>query len=458
MSDIADGKSSNGAAIGVATVVAGVVGTLASSLFSGKASRKEQAQKRVEERLQTLEAHTSQAVDQLVKAVDGFEFHIPGDSRRAKRKARELGKATRRVTERAASAARRQAADLEREASRLHALEKANQLGHDASKRARELAVVLNARASELMSGNRMNLPEWKTRTSRSTSDAIGKGSDLFHRAIDSAPDVKERVSASSSGAASRASGAAHDALDRAPDVVDRLSRSLGDVAQHGAKVAGKVRDEAPGVLDKASKSAHEAVDQAQRRAPEVRDLAHDVAVEASHRAHQVAHQAKVHAPEIGAQVATALHSVQEAAKPALDDVSAMANRLKDSAKEAGTHASETLVPEVHHRVDAVAGKAKTHGQASATSLAALGTAAGDKLSHTSDVIEHQSKAVASAAGHGTKEAGLFVMWTAAAAGIIYYAFLDEEKRAKARASGQRIAAEIKDVYRDIRGYDEEFT
>ncbi len=419
-------------AIGAATVAAGVVGTLVSSLFSGKASRRDRAQKQVDERLRMLEAHTSHAVDQLVKVVDGLEFPAAGDSRRARRKATEIGKAAGRLADRTAAAA----ADLDREAVRLHSLEKANQLGHDGSKRAREMATLLNARASELMSGNRTNLPEWKMRASRSASDAIGKGTALVHGAIESAPDVK----------------------DRAPDVVDNVSTYLENVAHRGVKVAGQVREGAPAVGDKAMKSAHEALEQAQHRVPEVREWAHDIAAEASERAHHLAHQVKVHAPELGAQVTTALHDAQHSAKPALNDVSAFAARLVDSAKEAGSHASESLVPEVHHRVDEVAEKAKTQGQASATTLAALGTVAGDKLSHTSEVIEHQSRTVATSAGHGTKDLGALVVWTLAAAGIVYYAFLDEEQRAKARESGKRIVAEAQEVYRDIRGYDEEFT
>ncbi len=454
MSEVPGGKRGNGTAIGVATVVAGVVGTLASSLFSRQESRKERARKQVEQRLQVLEDHTSQAVEQLGKVVEGLNFQVSGDSRRAQRKAKHLGKAARRVAERTATATRRQAAELDREAIRLQSLEKANQLGHDGSRRVRELARQLNDRTAEVIADNRTHLPDWRMHTSRSTSDAISKGSALVHRAVDSAPDIRDKVSASASGAASKSSDAAHRTRERAPEVLERMSKTLGDAAQQGAKIAGQVREGAPDMVDKASKSAHDAFDQARDRAPEVRERAFDVAADAS----KLAHKARKHAPEVGAQVAAALHSAQDAAKPVLSEVSSLASRLVDEAKEAGSHASESLIPDVQHRVDAVASKAKSQGQASASTLAALGTTAGEKLSHTTDAIEQQSKAAATAAGRGTKDGGSLVMWSLAAAGIVYYAFLNEEQRVKAKESGKRIITEVKEVYRDIRGYDEEFT
>lgn len=458
MSEAPGGKTGNGTAIGVSTVVAGVVGTIASSLFSGKESRKERAQKQVEQRLHVLEDHTSQAVEHLGKVVEGLNLQVPGDSRRARRKAKHLRKAARRVAERTATATRRQAAELDREAIRLQSLERANQLGHDGSRRVRELARQLNDRTAEVIADNRTQLPEWMKRTSRSAADAIGRGSAMMHQAVDSAPGVRGKVSAPASGAASRSSDAAHQALDRAPDVIGRVSKTLGHVVDQGAKIAGQARDGAPDVVEKASKSAHDAFEQAQGRAPEVREWAHDVAIDASQRAHHLADQARTHAPEVGAQVASAIHSAQDGAKLVLDDVASRTARLVDGAKEAGSHASESFLPEVQHRVDAVASKAKSQGQASATTLATLGATAGDKLSHTTDAIEHQSKAVATAAGHGTKDGGSLVMWSLAAAGIVYYAFLNEEQRVKVKESGQRIFAEVKEVYRDIRGYDEEFT
>lgn len=458
VSEVPGGKSGNGTAIGVATVVAGVVGTLASSLFSRKESRRERARKQIEQRIQVLEDHTSQAVKQLGKVVEGLNVQASGDSRRTQRKAKHVGKAARRAAERTANATRRQAAELDREAIRLQSLERVNQLGHDGSRRVRELAQQLNDRTADVIADNRTHLPERRMRTSRSASDAIGKGSALVHRAVDSAPDVRDKVSASASGAASTSSDAAHRMRERAPEVLDRVSKTLGQVVDQGARMAEQVRENAPDAVDKASKSAHDAFEQAQGRAPEVREWAHDVAADASRRAHQLADQARTHAPAVGAQVASALHSAQDGAKPVLDDVASRAARLVDGAKEAGSHASESLLPEVQHRVDAVAGRAKSQGQASASTLAALGTTAGEKLSHSTEAIEQQSKAAAAAAGRGTKDGGSLVVWSLAAAAIVYYAFLNEEQRVKAKESGQRIVAEVKEVYRDIRGYDEEFT
>ncbi len=428
MSASPNGPSGNGKALAASTVAAGVVGTLASSLFSGKETRRQRAQAQVEQRLHDIEAGASQAIDRLSSAAAGFDAQAVGDSRRARRKAKNLSDATRRVAQRTATSTKRQVAELNREAIRLQSIEKANQLGDDGSRRVRELARSLNERTSALAGDGRAQLPKLKERASRSTSDALGKGTALAHQAVDSAPDFRNRLAASSASAAglvAAGSDAAHKALDRAPDALDRTS-----------------------------KSAHDVVDQVRHRAPDVRDRALDVAADVSERGRHLADEARSHAPEVGARAAKALHQAQDAAAPVFGEVAAVTSRLVDDAKEAGAHASEKLIPELQH----VAERAKSQGEASATTLSAFGSTAGHKLLHTSEVVEKQSKAVATAAGRGTKDGSSLIVWTAAAAGIVYYAFLNEGQREKAKESGQRILAEIKDVYRDIRGYDEEFT
>jgi hypothetical protein len=50
-----------------------------------------------------------------------------------------------------------------------------------------------------------------------------------------------------------------------------------------------------------------------------------------------------------------------------------------------------------------------------------------------------------------------FVGWSAAAAGVVYYALMNGEQREKLKQSAGRIGAEIRDIYQDIRGYDGEF-
>lgn len=428
MSESTGTTSGNGKALAVSTAVAGVVGTMASSLFSGKETRRQRAQAQVEQRLHAIEGRTSQAIDRLAKAAEGLDVQAVGDSKRARRKAKNLGEATRRVAERTARTTRRQIAELDREAITLQSIERANQLGDDGSRRVRQLAHSLNERTTALASDGRAQLPEWKKRASRSTSGAIGKGSALMHQAADSTPDLPDlgdRLAASTL----RGSDAAHHALERAPDALDR-----------------------------ATKSAHDVLGQARSHAPELRDRALDAAADASKRGRHLIDDARSHAPEVGAQAANALHHAQDAARPVLGDVATLASRLVDDAKVAGSRASESLIPELQQRAEAVAEKAKSQSGVSAATLSALGATAGDRLSHTTDVVEKQSKAVATAAGRGTKDGGSLVLWTAAAAGIVYYAFLNEGQREKAKESGQRIVAEIKDVYRDIRGYDEEFS
>ncbi len=432
MSESTASASGNGKAVAVSTIAAGVIGTLASSLFSGKETRRQRAQAQVEQRLLDIEGRATQAIDRLNRAAEGLDGQAVGDSRRARRKAKNVSDATRRMADRTAKLTKRQIAEFDREAIRLQSIEWANQLGDDGSRRVRDLARALNERTSALAGDGRAQLPEWRKRASRSTSDAIGKGSALMHQAVEASPDVRDRLAASTASAAGLAaigSDAARRAVDRTPDVLDRVS-----------------------------KSAHDLAEQVRHRAPDVRDRALEAASDASERGRHLADQARSQAPEVGARAAKALHHAQDAAKPVLGDAAAATTRIVKDAKEAGVHASETLIPEVQHRVETALSQAKSQGEASATTLSALGSTVGHKLSHTSEVVEKQSKAVATAAGRGTKDGSSLLVWTAAAAGIVYYAFLNPEQREKAKESGQRIVAEIKEVYRDIRGYDDEFS
>jgi hypothetical protein len=141
-----------------------------------------------------------------------------------------------------------------------------------------------------------------------------------------------------------------------------------------------------------------------------------------------------------------------------LEEASAAASKAVDQAREAGKHAGETLIPEVRHVAERASGQLSSQRHNATSTINTLTAAATDSLAHTTGAIEHKSKHVATAAGRGTKDAGAFVLWTSAAAGIAYYAFLGAEQRAKVKQSGQRIAREIREVYQDIRGYDGQFT
>ena len=74
----------------------------------------------------------------------------------------------------------------------------------------------------------------------------------------------------------------------------------------------------------------------------------------------------------------------------------------------------------------------------------------------------HRAAGTGKSAAAGTAKAGRntvgFVFWTSAAGAIIYYAFLDEERRHKAKDLAMRAISEGRSLLRDLQGQDGEFT
>jgi vacuolar-type H+-ATPase subunit H len=158
-----------------------------------------------------------------------------------------------------------------------------------------------------------------------------------------------------------------------------------------------------------------------------------------------------------GSHLADALHTAQKQARPLVKEATSAATKAIDQAMDAGKHAAESMLPEMHDRADSISGKVQSQGQSAVSTMSSLGATATGKLAHTSEAIEQKSKTAATAAGRGTKETGALVAWTAAAAGLAFVAFLNDRQRQQVKESGRRIAAEIKEVYREFQGQDKNF-
>lgn len=82
-----------------------------------------------------------------------------------------------------------------------------------------------------------------------------------------------------------------------------------------------------------------------------------------------------------------------------------------------------------------------------------VGAAVGDTAHRAAD----SSKAVAASGADAGKNAAGFVFWTAAAGAIVYYAFLDENRREQARGVAMKAISEGRTLLRDLQGQDGEF-
>jgi hypothetical protein len=56
-----------------------------------------------------------------------------------------------------------------------------------------------------------------------------------------------------------------------------------------------------------------------------------------------------------------------------------------------------------------------------------------------------------------TKDTGALVLWGGAAGALVYYALLSPERREQVSRSAQTVSAQIQEVVKDFRGYDDEF-
>ncbi len=436
MSNQSGSTSRNGPVVGIAIVVAGLVGTLAVSIFGRSDKKQTAAQTQIEQRLERLEASANQAYEQLVNALAGLRNQGAGDSGHAQAKARDVGRSASKAIESAMKSTRKRLAEIDLEARQLKAIEKANQLGHESSERASEFGRNLSHRSSELMAEVKANAPGLRDKATQVVTDAAGVGTALAHQTRDKAPEVRELVSKAASDAAAKGAEIATQAIAQAPAALDKTAKALHDVADQGATIASQARERSPDLREQASKAAHDVTQHAKAVVPETLGV-------------------------VSAHVASTVHSAQSHARPIYDDATLAAvkalEQAKSGAKDAGKRAADAVVPEIHHRADVVTEKVSAQRQAALSSINALSASATGKIAHTSDVIENKSKSAATAAGRGTKDAGALIVWLTAAAGVAFFAFLNEEQRQKVKQSGKRIADEVREVINDIRGQDEEF-
>ncbi len=261
----------------------------------------------------------------------------------------------------------------------------------------------------------------------------------VTERAHQLTTDGSERAQALSAGLTARIDSLLQEARHRAAD--------LGEVATvqaaHAAEVARERSDRARSGLEpkraEATRIAHDAADHAREIAPEVRVKLAAAASTAAERGGEAAAIARERAPDVLGSVASALstatHDLQERASPVLAEAETIAGHAAEQARAAVREAGKKL-PEAQHQAEAI----------------------GERFAHTTHALEDRSRHAASAAGQGSKDFGALLIWSGVAAALAYVAFLDEEQRAKVRESAGRVWAEAREVYNDIRGYDEEFT
>lgn len=228
-----------------------------------------------------------------------------------------------------------------------------------------------------------------------------------------------------------RAGAAAKESRKRSKEGIDAVD--LETLTRKGKTTASELSSEvaagAAALATVANRRSRSAVDAVKKQTPPVRDRAQEAVSDARKYGQHVMEQATDRLPELR------------------DAVTSTLDAGKELVSEARQSADRELVP-------ALKGKAETTAKA----LGDVTSQASEKWSGVSGTAEERSRDVAHAAAQGSRDTGATLAWTAVAGGLIYYAFMDEEQRAKLKASGARIVQEAREIYRDIQGEDETFT
>jgi hypothetical protein len=248
----------------------------------------------------------------------------------------------------------------------------------------------------------------------------------------DSVHQVKEQI-------ATLAQEIIEQAATKAMFGADMARGAASQAKEHVPKVGRRKKEEVvPTVREVAFQAAAAALDLWQA----ARDRAEGVVDAAGHRvaepAADVVGRASRGAGSAAAHLAGAADTASDRAKSAASSVVERAEDASDRAKHAATN--------VAVRAEDVSGKAK--------GAAALAV---DRAEDATGRAKEATKHAAGATVSTSKETLGTLFWTAAAAGIIFYALLNEQRREQILKALDSVFSQAREMIREIQGYDDEF-
>jgi len=231
-------------------------------------------------------------------------------------------------------------------------------------------------------------------------------------------------------------------AADHAVSGADRARGAAGQAKGRFRRSSNAADEVAPTVRDVALQAAAAAIELWQvgrERAGTIADAAEQVVAEPAgqveKRARDAASTVAQHASEVSDKAAARAKDVSQTVAQRADEVSDKAAvRAKDVSQSVAKHAGD------------VAEKAKSSSK----------TIAG----HADDVTSRAVDVTKSAAGatvSTTKDTGATIFWTVVASGIVFYALLDEQRRSQLLSMANGAVSQIREIIRDLQGYDDEF-
>lgn len=408
----------NAQVIGAAGLASGVVGGVVAALMHRSAVRKEEAAAtQAAEAAAAAAASASPSVSALLESVrSSTNESVSRVLSQAPQSREEWAAAAQKVRAQATTVAKD---GQERSKQRL------NEVDIEAiSKQARKAfaSSQLNSRADQL----RKNAPSLALPGRKGSKQGIGVRAvqGLTNKRKRSSPGISSGLAAAATALATAAGqqsqGVTSTVKQQSTQAKVRAGLAVVDAKARGGHVVGQAKERAPELRVAFGQSIVPVVKDLQNRAPELRK-----SVERS--------------------IVPKVREVQDRAVPLLGSATgALASTLetgKGLASGTRNITDRDLVPVLKER----AGTA-------AKSLGQVASQASGGLSGVSATVDERSRHAAHAAAHGTKDTGALAAWSIAAGSLIFYGFMDDEQREKAKAAGNRIVQEAREIYRDIQG------
>lgn len=300
---------------------------------------------------------------------------------------------------------------------------------------------------------------------SRTGRERTGKA---MKKARKQAPKDVDRARQRASDLGSQVTGLAASGISTAKSRIDagdlpgtsqRLATSLKERSREGASRAESAGSD---VVSRAS----ELFSEARGQVPNLKNRASQAAVDARIVGSNLGEQLRERLPEVRDQVehrmTPVVRDLKRQAGPLIDDAAGVAATALSiagtKAHDVREWAEKDALPEVRDTLGDVPQKVVEAAKNAEHMLANVSSDASGRLSDVGGTIEDRSRQVAMVATKGTKDTGSLLFWTTVAAGVVYYAFLSREQQAQVKAAGRRIGSEAREIYRDIQGYDEEFS
>jgi hypothetical protein len=195
---------------------------------------------------------------------------------------------------------------------------------------------------------------------------------------------------------------------------------------------------------ERTSDAVHLVREQAASLAQAIVEQAANRALFSAERARGVASQAKGRVPnKVGEEL---VPSVREVALHAAAAALELWQTARERAEDVVEHAEQELKEPALHAVEEAEQRAKK---------------AAASVVHRADDVSERARLATKSAAETTvstgKDTAATLIWSAAAAGIVFYILMDKDRRDQVLKTIEAVALQAREIVRDFKGYDEEF-